>query len=64
MKYHYKVVSAGGAIILDSSLMQDFEGYETSDQAKRVAYNRAEENRLDKFTVTITPVEKSQSFTL
>ena len=59
MKYHYKVTSAGGAIILDSSRIQEFDGYETSDQAKRVAYSKAEENRLDKFTVEIIPVEKS-----
>lgn len=57
MKYHYKVVSAGGAVILNSENIAEFEGYETSDQAKRVAYSRAEENRLDKFTVTITPIE-------
>lgn len=44
MKYHYKVVSAGGAVILNSENIAEFEGYETSDQAKRVAYSRAEKN--------------------
>lgn len=56
-RFHYKVKDSNDNILLNSELFEDFNGYETSDEAKRVANSKVKENKLDDYSIIIKPIQ-------
>lgn len=61
--YHYKVY-INDTVVLDSSLIEDFDGYETPQQAHKQGIAAAFKDKLYNPTVVVYPVIKSGPITL